>query len=88
MYPLLLDAGHYQAVVDDAEAYIDAFPKGRYLVDVRRARSKARTKLALTGETREKTSPAEETTEATATLTEKDAAEEPAAVTADGTGEN
>jgi hypothetical protein len=93
--PLLVEAEHYQAAVDDADRYVETFPKGRYLSEVRRARSKARTKLAVSGVEIEEEAPEsgetveetiEETVEETVEETNEAAVEEAAA--AGGTGEN
>jgi len=84
--PLLLEAGHYQAVLDDADGYVETFPKGDCLSEVRRARSKARTKLAVSGV--EVTEQADELTESEDTIEATDATADEGAAPVGGTGEN
>ncbi|NQU38531.1 MAG: tetratricopeptide repeat protein [Lentisphaerae bacterium] len=50
--PLLLEAELWQDALDDCDRYIEIFGNnGRYVSDVRRIRSKAKTKLAVSGAT-------------------------------------
>ncbi len=85
--PLLLEAEHYQAVMDDADRYVETFPKGSYLSDIRRARSKARTKLAVSGADMSEDAGADESIESDDMIEDEDAAE-PEAASVEETGEN
>ncbi len=84
--PLLVEAEHYQAAVDDADRYVETFSNGRYLSEIRRARSKARTKLAVSGvEVIEK---ADEPVASEPKIEETKEAPEKGTAPAGGTGEN
>jgi tetratricopeptide (TPR) repeat protein len=48
--PLLIEAEHWQEALDDCDSYFEIFGQsGRYASEVRRVRSKAKTKLAVSG---------------------------------------
>ncbi|MDP6491301.1 MAG: tetratricopeptide repeat protein [Kiritimatiellia bacterium] len=48
--PLLIEAEHWQEAMDDSDSYLETFGNGgRYASEVRRIRSKAKTKLAVSG---------------------------------------
>lgn len=49
--PLLLDAEKWGDVIEDGERYFEVFPRGRYLLDIRKWYNKARAKQATTGAT-------------------------------------
>jgi len=94
--PLLLDAEHWQAALDDCDNYLETFGnKGRFVSEVRRVRSKAKTKLAMSGVevtvgAEDSDEEAEEAVEAPAVPAPADAeatAEGAAPAPANGTGE-
>ncbi len=48
--PLLIETEHWQAALDDSDNYLETFgSSGRYASEARRIRSKAKTKLAVSG---------------------------------------
>jgi len=47
--PILLSMEKWQDAFDDAERYIELFPGGKFLSDIRGYRTQARTKLATSG---------------------------------------
>lgn len=46
--PLLLEIERWADVVQDCERYLEEFPMGRYVVDIRNARNQARVRVAAT----------------------------------------
>jgi tetratricopeptide (TPR) repeat protein len=62
--PLLLEAEKWKDVRDDCDRYLELFPSGKHVLDIRKWRSKARVKLATEGGLEEETTGEEEAEEA------------------------